>query len=98
MLPLLRQEVVERQTWIAEEELIHIYALVQCAQGIIAVNTAVYVGYRVAGIGGVFAAVLGQITSPICVMTVITALCQQVTNSDVFQHALSGSVPWYVCF
>ena len=55
MLPLLRQEVVERHGWITEEELIDMYAVAQCAPGIIAVNTSVMAGYRIAGFGGVSA-------------------------------------------
>lgn len=90
MLPLLRQEVTERHQWVSEEELIDMYAVAQCAPGIIAVNTSTYVGYRIAGIGGVIAAVLGQITSPMCVITIIAALFQHITESAVFQHALAG--------
>lgn len=60
MLPLLRQEAVERYAWVTEEELIDMYAVAQCAPGIIAVNTSVMVGYRIAGFGGVLAAVLGR--------------------------------------
>ena len=90
MLPLLRQEVVERHAWVSEEEVIDMYAVAQCAPGIIAVNTSVMVGYRIAGFGGVLAAVLGQITSPMCVITIIAALFQHLTDSAVFQHALAG--------
>ena len=90
MLPLLRQEIVERNHWVEEEELIDMYALAQCAPGIIAVNTSPYVGYRIAGVGGAFAAVLGQITSPMCVITIIAALFQHITDSVLFQHALAG--------
>ncbi len=90
MLPLLRQEAVERYAWVTEEELIDMYAVAQCAPGIIAVNTSVMAGYRIAGFGGVLAAVLGQITSPMCVITIIAALFWHLTDSAAFQHALAG--------
>lgn len=90
LLPFLQQEVTERHIWLNEEEVIDLYALAQCAPGIIAVNTAVYVGYRIGRLGGVLAAVLGLITSPMCLMTLVTALFRHLTESAVFQHMLAG--------
>ena len=90
MLPLLRQEAIDRYHWVTEEELIDMYAVAQCTPGIIAVNTSVYVGYRVAGIGGVLAAVLGQVTSPMCVMTILAMLFHNHLDTGAFQHALAG--------
>lgn len=90
MLPLLRQEVIERHAWVTEEELIDMYAVAQCAPGIIAVNTSAMVSYHIVGSGGVLAAVLGQITSPMCVITIIAALFRHLTDSAAFQHALAG--------
>lgn len=90
MLPLLQHEVVERYGWATEEELIDMYAVAQCAPGIIAVNTAVYVGSHVAGVPGSLAAVLGQITSPICLISCIAFAFQHLTEQPLFQHALAG--------
>lgn len=90
LLPLLQHEVTERRAWLTEEEVIDLYALAQCAPGIIAVNTAVYVGYHISRLGGVLAAVLGLITSPMCLMTLVTALFRHLTESAVFQHMLAG--------
>ena len=65
MLPLLSHEVVERRAWITEDELMDAYALSQCVPGVIAVNTAAFVGQKRGGWGGAAAAVLGVITAPI---------------------------------
>ena len=46
MLPLLQKEVVEQRKWCTEEEIMDMYAIGQCTPGVIAVNTATYVGYR----------------------------------------------------
>ena len=46
MLPMLQREVVEARKWSTDEELLDMYAIGQCTPGIIAVNTATYVGYR----------------------------------------------------
>ena len=53
MLPILRREVVESHGWCTDEELADYYAIGQCTPGIIAVNTATFVGYKLAGIPGV---------------------------------------------
>ena len=55
MLPLLTKEIVEKKKWASEEQLLDYYAVGQCTPGIIAVNTATFIGYSQAGIaGGIF--------------------------------------------
>ena len=56
MLPMLQREIVTARNWCTEEEILDMYAIGQCTPGIIAVNTATYVGYKQAGFwGGLFA-------------------------------------------
>ena len=56
MLPILQREVVEKKKWTTEEELMDYYAIGQCTPGVIAVNTATFVGQGLAGpIGGIVA-------------------------------------------
>lgn len=56
MLPLLQREIVEKNAWAEEEELMDYFAIGQCTPGIIAVNTATFIGYKRKGIiGGIFA-------------------------------------------
>ena len=50
MLPLLKYELCETKKWITEEKLLDCYAIGQCTPGIIAVNTATYVGYLKKGV------------------------------------------------
>ena len=45
MLPLIQKEVVEKKKWASEEEIMDYYAVGQCTPGIIAVNTATFIGY-----------------------------------------------------
>lgn len=90
MLPLLLQEVTVRRHWISEEAVIDLYAVAQCAPGIIMVNTAVYVGYITAGVPGSLVAVLGEITSPMILMILIATLFQRIMDFAMFQHFLAG--------
>lgn len=90
MLPILQREIVEKRCWATEAELLDYYAIGQCTPGVIAVNTATFVGYQKKGIlGGVFAT-LGVISPSIFIITVITACLQNFAEYKVVRHALSG--------
>lgn len=90
MLPMLQREVVERRHWATEEELADYYAIGQCTPGVIAVNTATFIGYRQAGIiGGVFAT-LGVVFPSIVIITVIAAFLKNFAELKVIQYAFEG--------
>ena len=61
MIPLVREEVVNRKRWIEEEEFLNMIALAQAAPGLIAVNSAIFIGWRIGGWKGVCGAVLGAV-------------------------------------
>ena len=61
MLPILQREVVEKKGWATEEELTDYFAVGQCTPGIIAVNTATFIGYKYRGIPGGVLATLGLV-------------------------------------
>ena len=52
MLPMLQREVVDRHGWTTADELLDSYAIAQCTPGVIAVNTATYVGHKVKSTAG----------------------------------------------
>ena len=58
MLPMLQKEVVDKKKWASEEELMDYYAIGQCTPGVIAVNTATFIGYKISGISGAVSATL----------------------------------------
>lgn len=90
MLPLLKYELCETKKWITEEKLLDCYAIGQCTPGIIAVNTATYVGYLKRGIlGGIFAT-LGMISPSVIIITLIAIFLQNFMEVAVIQHALMG--------
>ena len=74
MLPALQREVVEKRRWATDEEVMDWYAIGQCTPGIIAVNTATFVGQKQAGVlGGIFAT-LGVVFPSLVIITIIAAL------------------------
>ena len=90
MLPLLTREIVQKKKWATEEELLDYYAVGQCTPGIIAVNTATFIGYYQAGvIGGIFAT-LGMVAPSIVIITVVASVLQSFMDYPVVASALSG--------
>ena len=90
MLPMLQREVVEKHHWATEEELADYYAIGQCTPGVIAVNTATFIGYRQAGIiGGIFAT-LGVVFPSLVIITVIAAFLTNFADLEVIQYAFEG--------
>ncbi len=90
MLPMLQKEVVSDRSWCTEEEILDMYAIGQCTPGIIAVNTATYVGYKQAGFfGGVFAT-LGVISPSIIIICLVASILQNFINLPTVVHALAG--------
>ncbi len=90
MLPILQREVCDKRGWTTEEELMDYYAIGQCTPGVIAVNTATFVGYKVAGVlGGIFAT-LGVIFPSIVIISIISAFLKSFAHSAWAVHAFNG--------
>lgn len=90
MLPMLKYELVEKNGWVTEEELIDCYAIGQCTPGIIAVNTATFVGYKKRGVIGGIISTLGMISPSIVIITLIALCLEQFMDNVWLQHALMG--------
>ncbi len=90
MLPMLQREVVEKYGWATEEELMDYYAVGQCTPGIIAVNTATFIGYKKRGIAGAIAATAGVVFPSLVIITVIAAFLSNIQDNFYVQHAFAG--------
>ena len=90
MLPMLQKEVVEKRGWATEEELMDYYALGQCTPGIIAVNTATFVGQNTAGNLGGIIATLGVVFPSLIIITLIAMFLQNFADLAVVQNAFAG--------
>ncbi|MBR3609877.1 MAG: chromate transporter [Oscillospiraceae bacterium] len=90
MLPMLQREVVEKKGWATEAELMDYFAVGQCLPGVIAVNTAVFIGNKVKGLAGAVAASLGVISPSIIIILAIASLIQNFSDLPIVQYAFSG--------
>lgn len=90
MLPILQREVVDNRHWATSEELMDYYAIGQCTPGIIAVNTATFIGYKRKGIIGGIVATAGCVFPSIVIIMIIAAFINSFTHIQWVQHALAG--------
>lgn len=90
MLPILKSEAVEKQKWISQEELMNYYSIGQCTPGIIAVNAASFIGYKLRGIPGLISATMGVISPSIIIIIAIAALLNRYMDNPYLQWAFAG--------
>lgn len=90
MLPLLQREIVEKKHWATEEELLDYFAVGQCTPGIIAVNTATFVGFKEKKLSGAIFATLGIVSPSLVIITVIAALLSNFAHIAAVQNAFAG--------
>lgn len=90
MLPILQREVVEKQKWASEEELMDYFAIGQCTPGIIAVNTATFIGQKNKGVlGGIFAT-LGLVFPSLVIISLLAGVIEAFSHIVWVQHAFGG--------
>ena len=90
MLPLLQREIVEKKHWATEEEMLDYFAVGQCTPGVIAVNTATFVGFKEKKLSGAIFATLGIVSPSLVIITVIAALLSNFAHIAAVQNAFAG--------
>ena len=90
MLPMLQKEVVEKRGWATEDELMDYYAVGQCTPGVIAVNTATFIGSKQKGILGSIFATAGVISPSILIIGIIAAFIRNFAELAAVKNAFAG--------
>ncbi len=90
MLSLIQREIVESKKWATDEEVLDYYAVAQCTPGVIAVNTATFVGHKQKGITGGIAATLGVILPSLIIISAIAAILQNFMEYEIVGHIFGG--------
>lgn len=93
MLPLIQREVVDRKKWIDEEEFLNMIALAQAAPGLIAVNSAIFIGWRIGGWRGVCGAVLGAVLPSFLIILAIAMVFSEWKELPAVEAAFKGIRP-----
>ena len=90
MLPMLQKEVVDKYHWATEDELMDYYAIGQCTPGIIAVNTATFIGQKYKGIAGGIVATLGVVFPSLVIISILAGLINNFADLAWVQNAFAG--------
>ena len=90
MLPILQREVVQNRGWATDEELTDYFAIGQCTPGIIAVNTATFIGQKQRGVLGGIVATLGMVFPSLVIITALAGLITNFAHVAWVQHAFAG--------
>ena len=93
MLALIQREVVDRRGWIDEEEFLNMIALAQAAPGIIAVNSAIFIGWRIGGWKGVVGAVLGAVLPSFVIILLIAMVFSEWKELPAVEAVFKGIRP-----
>ena len=90
MLPILQKEVVENKKWATNEELMDYYAIGQCTPGIIAVNTATFIGQKYKGKIGAICTTLGVVFPSVVIISLLASVIEAFSHLAWVQHAFGG--------
>ena len=90
MLPILQRELAEKRDWTTQEELADYYAIGQCTPGVIAVNTATFVGSKLHGTLGGIAATAGVVFPSLVIIMIIAAFIRNFADLEIVKNAFAG--------
>ncbi len=90
MVPLIQRETVEKKKWISDDDILEIVAIAESTPGPIAVNSATFVGYKIAGVLGAVAATIGVVLSSFTIIYFISFVIDKFENNTAVKYAFSG--------
>ncbi len=90
MIPLIQKEVAEEKKWITQKDILEIIAIAESTPGPIAINAATFIGYKVSGFWGAFAATLGVVLPSFMIIIAVSFVLRQFESLKVVQYAFQG--------
>lgn len=93
MLPIIQREIVEKKNWISDEEFMDALAIAQASPGPVAVNTSIYVGYRLKGLKGAITCLLGTVLPSFLTILFIAIFFYQFRENAIIDKIFLGIRP-----
>ena len=90
IIPLLKAKYVDEYRWISDEETLNMVAIAQSTPGVMAVNTAIMLGYRMAGVTGALTGLFATVLPPLIIITVVATFYDLVASNEYVQLVLKG--------
>lgn len=93
MIPLIEAEIIDRRKWLARDEFLELLTLAQSAPGPIAINTSVFIGYKVRGLRGAAAAALGAVLPSFIIILIVAIFFAEIRHNAIVEAAFKGMRP-----
>lgn len=90
MIPLIHKEIVEKRHWATDEEVLDMFAIAESTPGVIAVNTATFVGYKVAGFWGALVSTVSVVIPSFIIISIIALFFEQFVALKWVSYAFDG--------
>ncbi|WP_338787202.1 chromate transporter [Metabacillus sp. FJAT-53654] len=90
MIPLIEREVVDKKKWINHEDVTDVFAIAESIPGAIAINSSTFIGYRIGGIRGAIAALLGVFLPTFLIVVVLSIVFLQIQNNPKIEAAFQA--------
>ena len=93
MIPLIQREVVQVRKWMSPKEFIDMLALAQSAPGVIAINTAIFIGYKLKGVRGSIVTALGCALPSFVIILIIAMVFTDFKDNPLVERIFKGIRP-----
>jgi chromate transporter len=90
MMPIMRREVVEKEHWVDDDDIIQILVISETTPGVFAVNAATFIGYKIAGFWGSVVATLGVVVPSFIIISIISLFIVQFKELTLVSYAFYG--------
>lgn len=90
IIPLLKAKYVDEYHWISDEETLNMVAIAQSTPGIMAVNTAIMLGYRMAGVFGALTGMFATVLPPLIIITIVASFYDLIAQNEMVKLVLKG--------
>ncbi len=90
MISLIERETVENKKWVTSDDIVDMVAIAESTPGVIAVNSATFVGFKIAGFWGSVAATFGVVLPSLVVITVLSQFIDVIRTNDWVNAAFRG--------
>ena len=91
MIPVIKEEFVDKNKWVSEEDITDIFAISQSLPGVIAINSSVYIGYKLEGILGAVISCIGVVLPSLIIIFAISVFfTPEIANNPYLLKAFKG--------
>lgn len=93
MIPLIEREIVYKNKWMSDEDFLDMISIAQSAPGLIAVNVAIFIGHKIAGIRGSIVATVASVLPPFIIILLVAAVFTTFKDNATVQAVFMGIRP-----